>query len=164
MKIYGDAIDQFIIQRRDYNMLAKPFNSVVLPLCCGLIVGILLTVNYDYQGEFKRLSSGIKKTRSVDLWNRTLAEKLHNEVKVLCWIMTNPENHKTRAFHLKATWGKRCNKLLIMSSKADDLIGSIALPVFEGRNNLWDKTKAAFQYAYRNYPEYDYYLKADDDT
>lgn len=145
-------------------MLVKPFNSVVLPLCCGLIVGIFLTVNYNYQGDFKSLTNGIKKTRSVELFNRTLADKLQKEVRVLCWILTNPENHKTKAFHLKNTWGKRCNKLLFMSSQADDLIGSIALPVFEGRNNLWDKTKAAFQYVHRNHPEYDYYLKADDDT
>ncbi|TDG40353.1 hypothetical protein AWZ03_013231, partial [Drosophila navojoa] len=46
--------------------------------------------------------------------NTSIAEKLHSEVRVLCWIMTGPSNHKTKAVHVKRTWGKRCNKLIFM--------------------------------------------------
>lgn len=99
------------------------------------------------------------------LENLTVAKQLQEKVKVLCWIMTKPGNHKTKARHVMKTWGKRCNKLLFMSSKYDEELNSIALNVSEGRNHLWEKTKAAFQYVYKNYlDEYDWFVKADDDT
>ena len=44
--------------------------------------------------------------------------ELTNEVRVLCWIMTNPKNHRTKAVHVKQTWGRRCNILLFMSSES----------------------------------------------
>ena len=100
-----------------------------------------------------------------DLYDRTLADEMFKEVRVLCWVMTNPLNHKTKAIHVKNTWGKRCNKLLFMSSETDLELGSIALPVNEGRDNLWDKTKSAFQYVYQNhFDDADWFLKADDDS
>ena len=46
-----------------------------------------------------------------------MAQELVKKVRVLCWVMTGPKNHKTKARHVKATWGKRCNVLLFMSSE-----------------------------------------------
>lgn len=46
----------------------------------------------------------------------TIANKLENEVRVLCWVMTTAKNHKSKALHVKNTWGRRCNKLLFMSN------------------------------------------------
>uniref|UniRef100_A0A182W982 Glycoprotein-N-acetylgalactosamine 3-beta-galactosyltransferase 1 n=1 Tax=Anopheles minimus TaxID=112268 RepID=A0A182W982_9DIPT len=86
-------------------------------------------------------------------------------VRVLCWVMTTPANHREKVIHIKATWGPRCNKLLIMSSVADPDIDSIALPVGEGRENLWNKTREAYRYIYEHHlEEYDWFFKADDDT
>jgi glycoprotein-N-acetylgalactosamine 3-beta-galactosyltransferase len=51
------------------------------------------------------------------LENSSLSNTLFKEVRVLCWIMTNPANHKKKAMHVKRTWGKRCNKILFMSSQ-----------------------------------------------
>ena len=87
------------------------------------------------------------------------------KVRVLCWIMTAPENHKSKAMHVKATWGKRCTKLLFMSTKSEPSLPAVGLKVKEGRDYLWGKTRAAFKYIYKNHlDEADWFLKADDDT
>jgi glycoprotein-N-acetylgalactosamine 3-beta-galactosyltransferase len=90
---------------------------------------------------------------------------LSKEVKILCWVMTNPANHATKAKAVKETWGKRCNKLLFMSTELDAELGTVALNVVEGRDYLWAKTKEAFRYVYRYHlDDYDWFYKADDDT
>lgn len=76
----------------------------------------------------------------------------------------------TKAQHAVKTWGKRCNKLLVMSSQLNDEwnipgVDIVVLPVEEGRRNLWGKTKEAFKYIYRNHlQDADFFVKADDDT
>lgn len=97
--------------------------------------------------------------------NGTIAQQLHDEVKLLCWIMTGPKNHQSKARHVKATWGKRCNYLIFMSTEEDPTLPSVALPVIENRDNLWGKTKEAFKYVYKHYyDKADWFYKADDDT
>ena len=40
--------------------------------------------------------------------------------RLLCWILADPELLRTKVIHEKQTWGKRCTKLLVMSSKQDN--------------------------------------------
>lgn len=105
-----------------------------------------------------------KTLKNVNIKNN-IALDLQEKLKILCLVLTKPSNHKTRAFAVKNTWGTRCNKILFVSTEVDELLDTIVVNVTENRKHLWGKTKAAFKHGYENYlNEYDWFLKADDDT
>ena len=87
-------------------------------------------------------------------------------VRVLCWVMTSPKTLMSRALHVRNTWGSRCDRTLYMSSQENRTFPAVGLHVPEGRDALWDKTRAAFKYIYDHNltHSYDWFLKADDDT
>ena len=98
-------------------------------------------------------------------YEQNLANKLFNEVRVLCWVFTHPANHKTNVPHVRSTWGRRCNKLLFMSIESDPSQPDIiALPAENGRSHLWNKTRLAMKYVYENhFDDADWFMRADDD-
>ncbi|RXN06719.1 glyco -N-acetylgalactosamine 3-beta-galactosyltransferase 1-like protein [Labeo rohita] len=78
--------------------------------------------------------------------------------------MTRPQHLKSRTQHIRATWGKRCNIILYMSSEKSDF-PTIRLNVSEGRSQLYWKTIRAFQHIHTHHlDDADWFLKADDDT
>ncbi|XP_065282632.2 glycoprotein-N-acetylgalactosamine 3-beta-galactosyltransferase 1-like isoform X1 [Dermacentor albipictus] len=95
---------------------------------------------------------------------------LRKRVHLLCWVLTNPNNTVTKARHVAATWGRRCDRLLFMStarSHEEELRPSVVLnlSVAERRNALWAKTKASLVELYNGHlGDYDWFYKADDDT
>lgn len=90
---------------------------------------------------------------------------LSSEMKILCMIMTHPANHKTKAVHVKNTWGKRCDKLLFITSKPDPDLDSILINLTkDSRKALRNKTRDAFLHVHDNYlNDFDWFMKADDD-
>ena len=48
--------------------------------------------------------------------DNSIADMLYRKVRVLCWIMTSPTGLNEKAIHSYRTWGRRCNKLLVVSS------------------------------------------------
>lgn len=105
------------------------------------------------------------KQNNNELYEHNLADLLYNEVRILCYIFTHADNHKTKMRHVKNTWGKRCNKLLIMSTKLDPEFPEIVvLPVENGRSHLWYKARLALKYVYDHHlNDADWFLRADDD-
>jgi glycoprotein-N-acetylgalactosamine 3-beta-galactosyltransferase len=165
---------KFIIIRRGAK--AKSF---ILPLCIGIIFGsgftfLILNLLSNFEDskdnvEWTLFNYLIEHDKDIQNANQQIEIETEKEtVRVLCWIMTGPANHNTKAIHVKNTWGKRCNTLLFMSS-AEDLSFEgtlVALPnVQEGREFLWEKTRQAFNYVYEHhYEDADWFFKADDDT
>ena len=94
-----------------------------------------------------------------------MASELYKRVRILCWVMTAPKNLESRVKYVVKTWGRRCNKLVIVSSEANEKYGVVAIDVKEGRNHLTRKTLGGFHYVYKHHlDDADWFLKADDDT
>ncbi|XP_043922428.1 glycoprotein-N-acetylgalactosamine 3-beta-galactosyltransferase 1-like [Protopterus annectens] len=97
--------------------------------------------------------------------DRSVAESLYKKVRVLCWVMTGPQNLETKAKHVKSTWAQDCNKVLFMSSEENKDFPTVGLETKEGRDQLYWKTIKAFQYVHDHHlDEADWFMKADDDT
>ncbi|CAH1774641.1 unnamed protein product [Owenia fusiformis] len=97
--------------------------------------------------------------------NTSSADTLYKTVRVLCWVMTSPKNLKTKAQHVRATWAKRCNIIIFISSETNKDFPTVGINTTEGRDHLTAKTMNAFKYCWDNYKDQaDWFLKADDDT
>jgi glycoprotein-N-acetylgalactosamine 3-beta-galactosyltransferase len=148
--------------------------SLLIGFMCGFLIFQMLTIRSSEfiftQNERKIFIESLNHDFEIDknsanLYEEKIANKLFNEVKILCWVFTHPDNHKKKVPAVRATWGRRCNKLLFMSIESDphqpDII---ALPIANGRDHLWNKTKLAMQYVHDNYiKDYDWFMRADDD-
>lgn len=103
--------------------------------------------------------------------SRSLARRRHHPspsppIRLYCLIITTAEHRNLRTVHVKATWASQCDKYLFISDKSDRSLPSLRLNVTrDGRDYLWGKTRAAFMHAYRHESsQFDWFLKADDDT
>merc|ERR1712106_448440 len=93
------------------------------------------------------------------------ATKLFEDIRILCLVMTQPKNYKTKAYRVFKTWGKRCTYVEFITSEADPDIPTIISPVDDSYNKIWGKTKFGFKTAYEKYyNKVDWVMKADDDT
>jgi len=95
----------------------------------------------------------------------SVAQELYRNVRVLVWVMTGPQNLKTRAIHVKNTWGKRANKIMFFSSETNKDFPTVGLNTSEGRQHLTAKSMLGFRYVYEHHRnDFDWFMKADDDT
>jgi hypothetical protein len=156
-------------------MLKK--STEVFLFTIGFIFGVLINLSYKFSYD---KSFTIKKTnlrneilsstefyeyKRQNKFDALIADKLFDEIKIVCLVLTQPTDHQTKAKNVKNTWGSKCNKLIFLSTENDNELGAIGLPFNESREILWGKVKEGFLYAYENfYEDADWFLKADDDS
>ncbi|XP_019873351.1 glycoprotein-N-acetylgalactosamine 3-beta-galactosyltransferase 1 isoform X2 [Aethina tumida] len=155
-------------------------------IICGYYIGnyisskiVPVLVRPKYQSRFSYLYhlSNIRNGEEYysKSYNTTKAEELNHKIRVLCWVLTAPHSMQYRGMNVKNTWGKRCHKLVFMGSDqwaknitehfTPEVVPVVGLKTPEGRENLWGKSREALKYLYDNYlTEYDWFMKADDDT
>ena len=71
--------------------------------------------------------------KHINVSRRTLEKPLSEKVPVLCLVMTQPNNLRTKAAAVKNTWGRRCNKLLFISSVPDRQLPALGFNTTEGK-------------------------------
>ena len=112
-----------------------------------------------------RIASSVNFNKDMDDEHHRQSANSSIKTRVLCWILTSPKSISRKGKAVKETWGKRCDTLLFMSSKEDPSFPAVGLDVPEGHENLWYKTRAAWQYVYDHHlNDAEWFLKADDDT
>lgn len=79
----------------------------------GIFIGFLFNVLFETHTYWLLNNT---KPQSRDLSPHDIDKQLYEDVKVLCWVITCPTAHQHKAVHVQKTWGKRCNKLLFMST------------------------------------------------
>ena len=95
---------------------------------------------------------------------QNISEVKMKSVKVLCWVNTYHKTH-ARAASIKATWGKRCDKLLFMSDIEDLQVPSVRIVAPPTHDHLWQKHRQVVAILYREFGDkYDWIFKCDDDT
>lgn len=112
-------------------------------------------------------------TKALDLIHVESSRIKNKFPRILCFVHTISPNHHTKVRAQRDTWGRRCDKLLIISNSTNDndhddtdsrtIFVDIPLVAYD-HAHLWDKTRKSMEYLLKYYPNYDYYFKADDDT
>lgn len=138
--------------------------SYILGMLSGILITILIIKYLQYD---ELLSQTTRPWFDIPHEPTSVATiDLQDEVRILCWVLTHPLNHRNKAKAVKDTWGRRCNKLVFISTSIDADLGDMLLVnVTEEHRFLWGKTKQGLQKVYETYGnDYDWFLKADDDT
>ncbi|XP_017130114.1 glycoprotein-N-acetylgalactosamine 3-beta-galactosyltransferase 1 [Drosophila elegans] len=87
--------------------------------------------------------------------------------RILCMVLTCPENVENLARTVHDTWGQRCSRLIFASSEDYEPLGVVQVvePGGGGYEDLWNKTREGFHHVWEHFGrDYDWFLKADDDT
>ncbi|KAG0704426.1 Glycoprotein-N-acetylgalactosamine 3-beta-galactosyltransferase 1 [Chionoecetes opilio] len=85
--------------------------------------------------------------------------------RILCLISTSPKYHETRARHVAATWSPHCTRAAFLTTLQDPALPEVVLtPGAATYEQLWEKVMQGFQWAYKSIGDFDWVVKADDDS
>lgn len=162
-------INQKIVRYHEIGHIKITQRSIsVVSYLLGILSGFLLTIIFYKYLQINELLQETTKPMLIVSNSMTphLSVNLTEEVKVLCWVLTYPENHDTKALAVRNTWGRSCNKLVFVSSELnDDLDVILVQNITEERTSLWSKTRQGLEQIAEKYgKDFDWFLKADDDT
>lgn len=90
------------------------------------------------------------------------ADRLYQSVRVLCLVFTAEDNPRELAIPVNTTWGRRCNRLLFVSTKNEDGIG-LATVVVDSQNTgrHSHRTREALDKVFANHlDDYEWFVKA----
>ena len=85
-------------------------------------------------------------------------------VKVLCFFPSHSLSINSKPVAARDTWGRRCDKLLVVADVKNDSFPAIKMGVPE-KKYLWSKVRDTFVHLHDNYlNKYDWFFKGDDNT
>lgn len=73
-----------------------------------------------YLSNVPKLNRKLKPVHPKD--DTSIADALADKVRVLCWVITHPENHRKLPVAIKNTWGRKCTKLIFLSTEYGEFI------------------------------------------
>ncbi|CAH8514180.1 unnamed protein product [Schistosoma turkestanicum] len=120
--------------------------------------------------KFKCLSDGslVRSTKQYSMFSLTdvsYAQNLANKINIYCYILTEPQAHLTKAYHVQTTWARRCTRFSFISSKAEKLMKMLAVDRTQNyAKNSWISMRETLRAVHKQTYKAAYFLKADDST
>jgi glycoprotein-N-acetylgalactosamine 3-beta-galactosyltransferase len=84
--------------------------------------------------------------------------------KILCVVLTHEASHATRLDAILETWGRKCHSFIAASDKEDLSRHAHRVEAEEGYWGIWDKLMQTLRMILEKNMDFDWILKADDDT
>lgn len=112
-----------------------------IEFCASFVFAVALSylITFSYN-QFKNTAS------FKGLENEKLDKKLYDEVQILCWMFTSPQDYRIKNKIMSKTWGKRCNIFVSLSAANNPVEETVVLKV-NRKDEVWSKTREVFKYA-----------------
>lgn len=137
-------------------------SHIIFLFLLGLLIGFVFDFLFRLEPAKKETHQTVSGVPSEI--NETSIDEV-KKIRLFCFLNTMPKSHSLRAVHILNTWSKHCDKLFFASTVTDLNLGAIGFNVTDSHDHMWGKEKLMMQFIYKHFlDDYDWFLKADDDT